>query len=361
MRVWIAGWAVAVLALTFSGVAWAQGPGEAASSGLEGAAATVNGEPISHDLLYKRLMQAPAEPMTGFPVAAAQQAGYQMLRSLIMEKLTLGLAEKLDVLPTQEQLDERIEQLTKAQEDRGQSLEAALERAGMTKADLADRLRPELSKTNIMARYIDIPESQVTSAYAQATTELAPDEKYRSAFYLPEQVRIAAIITETEEQIREAHQKLMAGENFVVVARDYSVDENTKDKGGEVGWVNRPDPARPAPQGVPAEVYDNAFKTDVGQYTQPFQAGGQWVVLSIKEHREARFQPLEHVRPIIYERLLYQKGNEDETVQALFEDYLKQAKVSVTLSAYKDLLDQGILAEDLATPDPVAPSPQDAP
>lgn len=339
-------WRYAAAGVLILGVASSYGCGKRS-------VASVNGEKITQDAFYKRLQRSPVAPQVTFPPALTQQQAVSVLDSMITEELLLELAEKEKVTPTEEQLEERKKELNGALNDRSQDLAAMLQRAGMTVKDLEERLKPELAQTNLIAKYVKIPDEEVKKTYDQATTGLPNDQRHRSAFYLPASAKLYGILNPDKEKIMAAKKQLDNGVAFGVVAEQYSDDEQTKRNRGEIGWVNKPDEVRPAPPGVPAEVYDKAFTTPKGKITEPFQASGQWMILRVEDRKEARMQPFDHVKGVIRDRMLRQRAAENEQIvkllgpvvntqmgpQLSLANLRKDAKVDVTLPAYKPVFE----------------------
>jgi parvulin-like peptidyl-prolyl isomerase len=52
-----------------------------------------------------------------------------------------------------------------------------------------------------------------------------------------EQVHLHGIVVETDQKAQEVEARLKAGEKFADVAREFSIDKESKDKGGDLGWV----------------------------------------------------------------------------------------------------------------------------
>lgn len=322
---------------------------------------TVNGSKISQDSFYKRLQRFPIAPQVNFPPPIQQQAAATVLQQMISEQLMLDLAKKEGVLPDQKQLDERKRELNGSLTDDGRDLTALLNQSGMSHQELDERLKPDLAQMNVLAKYIKVPDADVRKAYEEAT-KLPNDQKFRSVFYVPESVHLFGILNKDKNQILKAQKQLQNGIAFGVVAEQYSEDVTTKRKRGEIGWINRPDQARPAIRGVPPEIYQTAFKLKAGQTSQPFQAAGQWVLLRAEDRREAKMKSFDHVRGVIRDRILQSKAPQNDKVRKVFEDLQKNIKIDVTLPAYKELFKQ--IAAQLApkagaptTTTPSAPKP----
>lgn len=75
---------------------------------------------------------------------------------------------------------------------------------------------------------------QVTEIEAKAYFQAHKDE-YNT------EIKIARIILDNEQKATEVYQKLIAGEDFAKLAKQFSVDTITGKKGGDYGWISRGD------------------------------------------------------------------------------------------------------------------------
>jgi len=300
---------------------------------------SVNGEGITQDEFYRRLQRFPITPQTQFPPSMSQQAATSVLSSLTMEKLILELAEQENVTPDQEQIDERKNELNGALADRGRTLENLLQQGGLSDPELDERLKPELAQINILQKYIRIPDSKVRAAYNQATAALPADQKYMSAFYLPQSVRLYAILNRDQKKINDAARLLKKGVTFQTVVEQFSQDETTRAKSGEIGWVEKPDKIRRPLPDVPAVIYQKAFQLKAGGVTPPFMAGGRWIIVKAITVKAARMQPYDHVRGVIRDKLLNDAAATNPELKDLFQKMMKDAKVEVNLLGYKEFFE----------------------
>jgi peptidyl-prolyl cis-trans isomerase C len=147
----------------------------------------------------------------------------------------------------------------------------------------------------------------------------ANPEEYRA----PEEVRFSdipiVIAGRGEEAAREraaeARAKIAAGADFAAVAREYSDDPATREKGGAL-------PFTPAKRLAPDFAKAVFAMTTVGEISQPIRAPSAYHVVRLDERRPARVRPYEEVRDAIMAQLRkrYVAGQREARIQSVFRD-----------------------------------------
>jgi peptidyl-prolyl cis-trans isomerase SurA len=99
------------------------------------------------------------------------------------------------------------------------------------------------------------------------------------------------------------YQKLKNGADFVQLVKDYSQDEESKKKGGEIGWF-------PLEQ-LPEDLKEKISQTEVGQITAPLTTDEGVHILKILDKKEKRNLSLEDDYDTIKEMAKRKKGNDE--------------------------------------------------
>ncbi len=137
---------------------------------------------------------------------------------------------------------------------------------------------------------IEITEEEVTSYYL----ENLPN------WVMPDLVRFSMLVVETEEEARAARERIEAGESFSAVCREVSVEENTREYGGDIGG--------PLPRGFASgenvAIENAAFMLPIEAVSQPIQVGGRWFLIKVTDRSEAYEPTLGEMREDIYAELL---------------------------------------------------------
>lgn len=121
------------------------------------------------------------------------------------------------------------------------------------------------------------------------------------------------ILLKTEDEAKAVIAKLKAGGKFDDLAKQ-SIDPSNKDKGGMLDWAS-------------PDAYDPDFSKAMvalqkGQTTEvPVKSQFGWHVIRVEDVREARFPPLEQVKPRVQEIV------QQEKVGKMLEDLRAKAKI----------------------------------
>lgn len=106
---------------------------------------------------------------------------------------------------------------------------------------------------------------------------------------------------------KEVITKLKKGEKFSDLAKEYSDDEDTKDKGGDLGYINKGDYGSD-------EFDDAAWKLEVGKYsTTPVKTSKGYEIIYVEKEKEKA--KLDKVKNKIISTLADEKVKSDTTLQ----------------------------------------------
>ena len=135
-----------------------------------------------------------------------------------------------------------------------------------------------------------------------------------------EQVNYRQIAVATEEEARQVIDRLEAGEDFAELAREVSLDTQTRASGGDRGWV--------AKGGVAPVLEETLFALEPGAYSEPFQppinpsqppSSSGFFVFQVVE-KEVR--PLEDSQRALVELRAYQRWLEEKQQSLAINDYV---------------------------------------
>jgi len=208
------------------------------------------------------------------------------------------------------------------------------------KADVKEQLQ-YIVDDFIASEYI----KQVARKNAEKTSVVPEEdlEKYykhnRNVFSLPERVRVRHILIkvpsgspedarkEAEEKIKAIRDRLERGEVFETLAKQYSEDPVTREKGGDTGFFPRGRMEKP--------FEEAAFSLKPGQASGIVETSFGYHIMELEEHKEARVQTYDEVRDYI------EKQVKERLVEAGINDFIRQAGKAAGLEIHKDTIQKG--------------------
>lgn len=122
-----------------------------------------------------------------------------------------------------------------------------------------------------------------------------------------EQIHIAHIVVNDETTAQEVFDKLQAGEDFSALAAQYSIDEQTKSSGGDLGWFTQ--------EIMAPEIGQAAFSTQAGQFSSPIATEHGYSIIMVLERAMKELDP----------RLLRQR--QQEAIVALLDKVKSEAVI----------------------------------
>lgn len=222
-------------------------------------AAMVNGQPILLADYEKQVAQFEAAlsdqglDLSGEEgQAALAQIRRQVLEAMINQLLTEQATSREGIAISDEEVEARMQADIQAVGDEGK-FEQWLVDNDLTREDYRAILRSEL----------------IHGAMFERVTAAVPTSA--------EQVHVRYILLESEEEAGNVLAQLQAGGDFSALAQEFSRDESTREKGGDLGWF---------PQGLelmPPEVEAAAFALEVGQTSGVVESQFGYYILQLLE------------------------------------------------------------------------------
>lgn len=265
------------------------------------AVATVNGEPISKSAFEDKLATSPGARNT--------------LQQMVQEMLILQYAKKNNITITDDEVAKREDDL-KANFPNG-SWDEMLKARGLSEDDVRQALREQIILDKALANKVTVTPAQVKSYF----------DKNRAAFDKPEQIKARHILVKDMATAQKVEAALKSGQNFTDVAKQYSIDPGSKDKGGELGFFRRG-------QMVPA--FDQvAFTLKVGQISQPVKSPFGYHIIQVEAIQPADKATLASATPRITDMLRQQQ--EAPLIQPFLQGLQQAAQIQVLDPRFADL------------------------
>ncbi len=171
----------------------------------------------------------------------------QMLESMINKRLLLAKAIRDSVIVSDAEVQQELDNQMRQFEQVYGSIDQVADQMGMSVPRLRREMREDIRKELLVQRLqnktfqtINVSRREVREFYEQHRTELPP---------VPEQVEVAHIfiMPEEDENVRadayaraeQLRDSILACADFEALAREFSVDTGTAERGGDLGWVRR--------------------------------------------------------------------------------------------------------------------------
>ena len=258
-----------------------------------GAVATVNGQPISRSTFDGRLEQSPM--------------GRTVLQQLVQETLIDQYAKNNNITVSDAEVDARETQI-KANFPTG-SWDEMLKARGLTEADVRSALREQLVLDKALAKDVTITPAQISDYF----------NKNRATFDKPEQVSARHILVPSLTLANQIEADLKAGQNFADLAKKYSTDPGSKDKGGDLGEFRR---------GQMVPTFDKyAFSAPIGAISPPIKSPFGYHIIQVESRTPGQKATLASATPQILEALRQQQ--EAPLIQPFLQGLQQKATIVV--------------------------------
>ncbi|MEN3002723.1 MAG: peptidyl-prolyl cis-trans isomerase [Armatimonadota bacterium] len=288
--------------------------------------AKVNETPLSREEYYRRLEIAPTPVPIGQGQITTAPAGYTTLMQMIREQVLLQMARERGVMPTDKQVDERVDREMK---NNPQIKQAITELKVMTLDDFRRQVRVALAEFNLITRGVTVTEQEMKQFY----------EQNKRAFYRPTSVRARFVLVQNPEIRRQIDDDLKRGFSFHSIVQKYSQNPAAGIQAGETDIpIEGPINARTQQEAEQAQrlrqVLQNA---KVGQVTDWIQFGDVAARVEVITRTSGRQQTYEEVKETIREGLMLQEGREkNKDINAELARAVLNAKVEILSPQWKE-------------------------
>ena len=266
----------------------------------KGAIATVGGVPITQAQFDQYINQAkeqakqPSQPPFPSPgTDAYKRYAAEIVNYLVTQQIVLNEASKLNVKVTDQEIQQRLQQLA-TQYGGTQKMYDAAKQAG---------LAPDQLKTYIKNSLLG------QKVYDQVIKSATPTDKQMQDYYATNKAQfdqpatrtVRHILVKTKAEALKVRALLVAKNtdaNWNAVAKKYSTDPGTKDKGGTLG------PIKP---GQMVKPFDKAaFSLKVGVVSQPVKSQFGWHIIEVTSLNPAKASTYASAKPTIQRTLASQ-------------------------------------------------------
>ncbi|MEY2545258.1 MAG: peptidyl-prolyl cis-trans isomerase [Verrucomicrobiota bacterium] len=185
--------------------------------------------------------------------------------------------------------------------------------------DLKDNLRARAWLDRQLLSAVDLSDEECRDYFAQHQNQFVQPIRYRVAhLFLAAPVGTPDELMETKRRtIDDLAQRLTQGEQFVDLVTQFSEDEATKKRGGDLSWFSD--------WRMPTDFMDAVRALRIGETSPVVQTKLGFHILRLTETQPARSMSFEEARPEIAAEL--QNAKRGEAVQKLIVDLAREAQI----------------------------------
>lgn len=258
--------------------------------------AKVGETPIKKEVYLRRLELMPTPVQIVGNQATTAPAGYTTLVQMIREQVLLDMAKEEGVLPTEQQVEERVQRELKT----NPQVKRAIDEQQLALEDLRQRMRVFLAEFNLRTKGVTVTEQEVRKAY----------EENKRAFYRPATARVRTIVVQNPQVRKQIDEDLKRGFNFQSIVSKYSQNPVAGVQSGETEFALEGDIPMNAPD-RPILLRVRAILTNAKpmQVTDWIPVGnGVMARFEVIAKSAGRQIPFEEVKDSIREQLMLRKG-----------------------------------------------------
>lgn len=227
-------------------------------------------------------------------------AGTQLLEQIMIERI---LEDKYEV--TDEEVTTEFDSM---KEQYGDSFSMVLAQNGLTEETLKNNIRFSLLQEKATSD-VEVTDEEIQAYYDQASKEL----------------NARHILVEDEATATEVIKKLNDGGDFAALAKEYSSDTGSAEKGGELGWFTVGTMVQP--------FNDAAYAMKKGEVSAPVQSDFGFHIIELLDTRDVEgYGTLEDKKEEIRETIAATKGDWNTKIA----DLIKEANIEVQDAELKE-------------------------
>lgn len=246
----------------------------------------------------------------------AAAAGNQVAQSVADNTLKTQFLTQQGVMPTAQQIDDKIAQIQK----NNPKLIANLPANHQTMDDLRQQIAISMGMQTLLTQGVTVSDADVQSFYKRNTDPRTP----HALFYRPPSVQCEVIACPNKTALKAAEEALTHGADFGAVAKQYSQD-TSKANGGLLPLI--------VPGSLSAAQYPGMekqmFNMSVGAQTNGFKCAGHFWIIRCLGHTASLTIPFAQAQTLCQQDALLLKGNQinGQRVQGELVAFAKKARI----------------------------------
>lgn len=230
-----------------------------------------------------------------------QTAGKQVLNNMVMEKVLIH-NYKVDDKEVDKKYDEMKKQV-------GDQFDTLMKQQGLKEETVKNGVRASL-------------------AQEQAIEKTITDKELKEN-YKPE-IKASHILVKDEATAKKVKEELGQGKSFEELAKQYSEDTGSKEKGGDLGYFTAGKMVK--------EFEDAAYKMKKDEVSEPVKSQFGYHIIKVTDIKEQK--PFDEVKGDIKKDLVQKKAQDAQFMNDLMMKEIKKADVKVDDKDLKDLFEE---------------------
>ncbi|WP_242268124.1 peptidylprolyl isomerase PrsA [Bacillus cereus group sp. BfR-BA-01352] len=231
-----------------------------------------------------------------------QQYGKQVLNNMVMEKVLIKNYKVED-----KDVDKKFDEMKKQY---GDQFDTLLKQQGIKEETIKNGVRAQLAQEKAIEKTI---------------TDKELKENYK-----PE-IKASHILVKDEATAKKVKEELGQGKSFEELAKQYSEDTGSKEKGGDLGFFG--------PGKMVKEFEDAAYKLKKDEVSEPVKSQFGYHIIKVTDIKEPE-KSFEQSKADIKKEIVQKKVQDAEFMNELMTKEIKKADVKVDDKDLKDLFEE---------------------
>ncbi|WP_339217538.1 peptidylprolyl isomerase [Ornithinibacillus sp. FSL M8-0202] len=223
--------------------------------------------------------------------------GKKELKTIIDQEVVKKLAQEQNITVSEKVIERDMALLTTMQ---GLTTEEELK--GLEESwreDIIYRYQLEA----LLAQDVQVPEEDVQAYFT----------KYDNQYQFSESFQLSHILVANRETANKVYDELEAGASFSLLAKEYSIDEDTKENGGYLGFNSS------TTEFISSNYFDFAKELEEYTYSEPFVTSNGVAILFLHKKLPDITFTYEELKPYIRNELALQSINQNLVAEPLWE------------------------------------------
>jgi len=237
--------------------------------------------------------------------------GREMLMTMLNRHAVALEAKAKGIDVTAAEVETEIEVMSRSYGSKERFLSEMEDQLGITESELETETTYRLLLEKIATSDVHIEEQQIDSYL----------EQYPDQFRPKKQLNLSMIEVASEDEAERVMDRLENGEDFADLAAQVSLDEYTREDGGQIGLVEEDDPF------LPPELLEAALSLEPGDIAGPVSLTDTYAIVYVRDIIEPQAPSEESIRKAVRKQLaLEQSVSLSELERQLREKY--EARIS---------------------------------